>query len=144
VAAATSANSAPATARSALFAVTTGLPARKGGLDQLVGRVDAADELDHDVDVGADHQGRASLPMRSAGMAVAGAGQVGYGDADQLEADAGPGGDVVSWRVSRSSASAPPTLPQPNRATRTVGDARGASAPVGSSDNGTGCPFRCS
>ena len=45
------ASSAPWTASSALFAVTTGLPAPIAACDELArGAVRAADQLDHDID----------------------------------------------------------------------------------------------
>ena len=44
-------SSAPTLASSSLLPVTTGLPGQ-GGEDQLAGRLDAADHLDHDVDAG--------------------------------------------------------------------------------------------
>ena len=39
-----------------------GFSRSKGGRDQLVGRVNAANELDHHIDIGADHQGRRVAP----------------------------------------------------------------------------------
>ena len=45
-------SSAPTLASSSLFAVTTGLPAPSAVGDQLAGRLDAADHLDDEVDVG--------------------------------------------------------------------------------------------
>ena len=65
-------------------------------LDELVGRVQAADQLDHDVDVVPRHQGGGVGADEPASMAGApGLLRVGHGDADQLQADARAGGDVV-------------------------------------------------
>ena len=51
-------SSAPTLASSSLLAVTTGLPCLERVEDELAGRLDAADHLDHDVDVGiVDHGG---------------------------------------------------------------------------------------
>ena len=44
--------SPPTLASSSLLAVTTGLPAFERVEDELAGRLDAADDLDHHVDVG--------------------------------------------------------------------------------------------
>ena len=72
------------------------LAVAQGGLDQLVRRVQAPDQLDHDVDVVArDERGgvgadEARVDGRGAGLV-----RVGDGDPDQLQADAGTGGDVV-------------------------------------------------
>ena len=72
------------------------LAVAQGRLDQLVRRVEPADDLDHDVDVvagdqrggvGADEIGRDGGGPRAV--------RVGDGDPDELEADAGAGGDVV-------------------------------------------------
>ena len=79
-----------------LVAGDDGLAAAQRRLDQLVGRMEPADQLDDDVDVVPGHQcggiGADEVPVdgRCAGLV-----RVGHGDPDQLEADAGAGGDVV-------------------------------------------------
>ena len=83
-------------ASSALLPVTTGLPLRSAALDQLVGRVEPADQLDDDVDVVPGHQcGGVGADERPVDGRRAGLVRVGHGDPDQLQADPGAGGDVV-------------------------------------------------
>ena len=68
----------------------------QGHLDQLVRRMEATDDLDHHVDVVAGHQ-RGGVVADEVGPDGGGARavRVGDGDADELQADAGTGGDVV-------------------------------------------------
>ena len=72
------------------------LAVAQGRLDQFVRRVEPADDLDHDVDVVPRHQGGGIGPdevgpdgRRTRAL------RIGHGDADELQADAGTGGDVV-------------------------------------------------
>ena len=97
MAAAAAANSsAPTLASSSLLAVTTGLPAASAVEDQLPGRLDAADDLDHDVDVGVVHHGGAVAGEDAFGeVDVALARQVAHGDGGDLQAEAGAGLDGV-------------------------------------------------
>ena len=61
-----------------------------------MGRVQAPDQLDDDVDVVPSHQGGGVGPdQRGVDGRGPGLGRVGHRDADQLEADAGAGGHVV-------------------------------------------------
>ena len=112
-----------------------GFPAASACLDQGPGRIDAADELDDDVDVGiARPAPLASAVIRSGAMLdrprlV----RVGDGHPGQLEPHAGAVGDVVGLAATGASTRAPPTLPQPRTATRTgacVGRARHVTPPT--------------
>ncbi len=79
-----------------LVAGDDGLASAQRRLDQLVGRVQAADQLDHDVDVVTRHQGggiRADQP--GVDGVRPGLLRVGHGDADELQPDARAGRDVV-------------------------------------------------
>ncbi len=79
-----------------LVARHDGLAASQRGLDQLVGGVEAADELDDHVDVVAlDQPGGVGTNQRAVDDGGAGLVRVGDRDAHQLQADAGTGGDVV-------------------------------------------------
>ena len=73
------------------------LAVAQGRLDQLVRRMEATDDLDHHVDVVAGHQ-RGGVGTDEVGPDGGGARavRVGDGDPDELEADAGAGGDVVA------------------------------------------------
>ena len=70
------------------------------GQDQRAGRLDAADDLDDDVDVVPGRQGRGvGGEQRGVDRQVAAvAGDPAYGDAGQLERAADPGGQVVGVR----------------------------------------------
>ena len=72
------------------------LAVAQGGLDQLVGGMQAPDHLDHHVDVVAPDQGGRvgadQLAVDGRGPGLVG---MGDGDADQLEAETGPGSHVV-------------------------------------------------
>ena len=79
-----------------MFAVTTGLPACEGGRDQLPGRLDAADDLDDEVDVRVvdDVEGVAGEDA-GAELDVAVARQVADGDPGDLQLDAGARLDLL-------------------------------------------------
>ena len=118
--AATSNSSSPKFASSSLFAVTTGLPAFSAVEDERARRLDPADHLDDDVDVGigddalgvvGEHAGRE--------RDVALLGEVLHRDARDLEAHARPARDQVGVRRRAGATSAAPTLPHPRMPTRT-------------------------
>ena len=119
--AATSASSAPATASSALFAVTTGLPLRRAVSTRSPGRMQPADDLDDDVDVVAGHQ-CGGVGADETGRDGHGPGpvRVGHSDADELEADARTGGDVLGTGEQDLGQRAP-DIAAAEQATRTVG-----------------------
>ena len=97
------------------------LAVAQGRLDQLVRRVEPADDLDHDVDVVPRHQGGGIGPDEVGRMDGA-RGRSGRATAMPTSSRRMPvRAATSSLRVSRISASAPPTLPHPSRATRTVG-----------------------
>ena len=79
-----------------MLAVTTGLPAARAAEDQLAGRLDAADHLDHDVDVGVGHHRGAVAGEHALGeLDVALASQVAHGHRGDLQPQAGAGLDGV-------------------------------------------------
>ena len=79
-----------------LVAGDHGLAVAQRGLDQLVGGMEAADQLDHDVDVGAADE-RGGVGADEARVDRRGTGLVGVGhrDPDQLEPDARTGRHVI-------------------------------------------------
>ena len=80
-----------------MLAVTTGLPPSLSAVDdQLASRLDAADHLDDEVDVGIDDDRvRITGQQPVAQLDVAILRQGAYGDAADIEAQAGPCLDVV-------------------------------------------------
>ena len=78
-----------AEASSALLAVTTGLPLVSALATRVAGRLDAAHQLDHHVDVGIlDHLRGVGGVVRLVQISGAGLGQVADGDGPDLEPDA--------------------------------------------------------
>ena len=73
------------------------LAGSEGGQDQLAGRFDAADHLDHDVDIGiTDDRRRLVGEQRSIDLHVAAARQIADGDAHDLQLNSGAGLDLLA------------------------------------------------
>ena len=79
-----------------------GLAGFQGCVDDLAWVVDAADNLDDEVDVVALHQGERVVRQQLGVNSLAGAGQVGDRDAADLQWPADAGGELVGTLVEQS------------------------------------------
>ena len=125
--------SSPCTASSALLAVTTSLPRAIASQDEAPRRLVAADQLDHDVDVGVVAAGRVGVArqaMPPSSRTPRSRRQVEVGDARRARA-ARPARCAISARCARSSFTTPvPIVPKPISPTRTAPCRRAPGQPA--------------
>jgi hypothetical protein len=108
------------------LALTTDLPGLEGGQQQRAHRLDPADHLDDEVDVGRVTSPCASVVSRCAGRR--GAGRTADGDPGDLDRPADARGEVARLLLERRS-TALPTVP--HRAARPISGCVTRSTPAG-------------